>query len=129
MSGQRFSVLHGSWAVARLPAAAPIPPWVRLDGEDFSSITRTGDELSIVSPQDLVPSGVQAERGWSILKLLGPFPFDEVGVLASFARPLASMKISILAIGTFDTDYILIKSADVAAACECLTAAGHTHVP
>ena len=128
MTGQRFSVLDGTWVVVRLPPAAPVPTWA-FRGNSFTSITRTVDELSIVSPESLVPSDVQAERGWSILKVHGPFPFEQVGVLASFAAPLASRKMSLFAVSTFDTDYILIKSVDLAAASECLIAAGHEYVP
>jgi uncharacterized protein len=127
MSGQRFSVLNGSWVVVRLPPSAPVPSWA-LRSDQFISITRTRDELSIVSSETLV-TGVEGERGWSILKVHGPIPFDQVGLLASIAAPLASRQISLFAISTFDTDYILIKSVDLTAACECLAAVGHTLVP
>jgi hypothetical protein len=57
-----------------------------------------------------VPDNVRSEGGWTALKLLGPFPFDQVGVLSSFVSPLAEAGISIFAISTFDTDYVLVKS-------------------
>ena len=89
------------------------------------SITRTADEVSIVCPESVVPDGVIAERGWRVLKLRGPFAFDDVGILASFAAPLAAAGISLFAVSTFDTDYILIKSAALPAALTALRAAGH----
>jgi hypothetical protein len=127
MNTQRFTIVQGTWAVARLPARAAIPPWA-MTGDEFVSITRTKDELSVICPEAVLPRDIQAERGWAILKVLGPFPFSQLGILAAFASPLAAGGISLLAIATFDTDYILVKSADLAAACALLTAAGHEHV-
>lgn len=61
------------------------------------------------------------------LKLEGPFPFSMTGVLASFLQPLAEAQIPIfvLAISTFDTDYVLIKRENLKEAVMALGAAGH----
>ena len=72
-------------------------------------VTLTPDELSIVCDQANVPAHVRAERDWIAVKLEGPFPFAMTGVLSSFLQPLAEAGISIFAISTFDTDYVLIK--------------------
>ena len=109
----------------RLGAGEAVPAWA-LDAQGFVSITRTVDELSVVCPESAAPGDLPTERGWAVLKLHGPFPFAQVGVLSSFAAPLASARISLFAISTFDTDYILVKSGDLPAACRALTAAGHT---
>jgi uncharacterized protein len=124
MNTQRFSVLRGTWTVARLGAKDDVPMWA-LNAPGFVSITRTDDELSIVCQESVIPSGVQSESGWAILKLQGPFPFAQLGVLASFASPLGAAGVSIFSVSTFDTDYILIKAAQVSAACKALTAEGH----
>jgi hypothetical protein len=123
-AGYSFSALPGTFAVCRLPATEPLPAWA--DGAPFSSITRTGDELSIVVPEDRVPAGVQAEGGWAVLRLNGPFPFTAVGVLASVAEPLAAARISLFAVSTFDTDYVLVKESARAKAVAVLLEAGHT---
>jgi hypothetical protein len=123
-AGYSFSVLPGTFAVCRLPAVEPLPAWA--DGGPFSSITRTGDELSIVVPEDRVPTGVQAEGGWAVLRLNGPFPFTAVGVLASVAVPLAAARISLFAVSTFDTDYVLVKESAREKAVAVLQEAGHT---
>lgn len=124
MDGQRFSILPGTWAVARLGPHDRVPPWA-LEGGDFVSITRTAEELTVVCPESAALGDVQVERGWAVLKLHGPFPFTQVGVLARFATPLAAAGVSLLAIGTFDTDYLLVKAHDLPAACRALVAAGH----
>jgi hypothetical protein len=60
------------------------------------------------------------------LKLEGPFPFSLTGVLASFLDPLAKAGISIFALSTFDTDYVLIKNEALQNAQAALGGAGHT---
>ena len=127
MSGQRLSVIPGAYAICRMPATAPLPAWA---GKAFTSVTRTADELSIVCderhvPHDLDGFEVQVERGWALLKIHGPFPLDVVGILASVAKPLADAKISLFALSTFDTDYILVKRIHVNEAIAALTLAGH----
>jgi uncharacterized protein len=110
-------------AICRLDAAAEVPPWT-LAGP-FASITRTADELSIVCAQDLVPPEVRAERGWRALGIAGPLDFAMTGVLAALAGPLAAEGISLFAISTFDTDYVLVREADLGRAIVALRRAGH----
>jgi uncharacterized protein len=55
----------------------------------------------------------------------GPLPLDLIGILAAIADPLAEAGLSIFAISTFDTDYVLVKSRDLPAAVEALERAGH----
>jgi hypothetical protein len=126
-SEQIFSVLPGTYAICRLPANAPLPAWA---GSAFASVTRTADELSIVCeerrlPPDLDGVEVRVERGWALLKLHGPFPLDAIGVLASVAKPLAEAGISLFAVSTFDTDYILVKKVHAKQAIAALTLAEH----
>jgi hypothetical protein len=47
------------------------------------------------------------------------------GVLASILGPLATAGVSIFAISTYDTDYVLVREQNFAAAVGCLKAAGH----
>lgn len=107
-----LSILPYRLAVCRLEKDAPIPLWAIED--TFFSITRTMDELSIVCSEANVPGDVRSEKEWSALKVNGPLDFALTGILASLAGPLASAGISIFAISTFDTDYILVKSRDLA---------------
>ena len=117
-----LSVLPGRWAVCRLHAEAAVPAWA--EGGSFFSATRTRDELSIVCEEAAVPEGVKAERDWAALKLHGPIPFETTGVLASLAAPLADAGISLFALSTFDTDYILVKAEALGAAASALRKAG-----
>ena len=95
-------------AVVRLDALSAIPFWA-IEGDGFFSITRTQDEVSVVCPEEKVPQDVKVEKGWQSLKVEGPLDFGLTGILSSLTQPLAEAKISIFAISTFDTDYIMIK--------------------
>lgn len=122
----RLDLLPGRYAVCRrgpddLLAALP-------RSGDFLSVTRTADELSIVLPEAEVGAGVRAERGWRVLRVAGPLELSQVGVLAALAAPLAQDGVSIFAVSTFDTDYLLVKEDDLERAREALSAAGHTVV-
>jgi hypothetical protein len=117
-------VVDGLFAVCRLEPDASIPPWAT-EG-DFFSITGTAEELSVVCPQEAVPEGVKGERGWRCLRVAGTIPFSVVGVLASLTAPLAEAGISVFAISTFDTDYLLVKAEDLERAIDVLRRRGHT---
>lgn len=118
-----LQLIPGEFAVCRLPPNEPVPAWA--GSAVFSSVTRTGDELSIICPAQPVPAGVQAERGWRLLKIAGPLDFGAVGILAAVAEPLAAAGISLLAVGTFDTDHVLVRAEKLEAALCALEAAGH----
>jgi hypothetical protein len=117
-------LLPGEFAVCRLAPAEPVPAWA--GSVVFSSITRTADELSLVCPAGPVPAGIRAERDWRLLKIAGPLDFGAVGILASITTPLAQAGISVLGMGTFDTDYVLVKAARLDKTIHVLGAAGHT---
>ena len=117
-------LVEDAFAICRLGSDAPIPPWATVG--EFSSITRTADELSVVCRQDDVPHGIRCERGWRCLRVAGTMPFSVVGVLASLTIPLAKAGISIFAVSTFDTDYLLMKEDHIDKAITALQQAGHS---
>jgi uncharacterized protein len=106
------------FAVARLDPGAAIPDWA----SSFFSITRTSDELSIVCAESSVPAGIVAERGFRMLMVEGPLDFSLTGVMASIAGPLADAGVSMFAVSTYDTDYVLVR--DFAGAVAALGGAG-----
>ncbi len=123
MTVHQLTPLPGTFAVCRLEPGAAIPSWAATG--TFFSITRTTEELSIVCDQSVLPEGVRCERDWRCLKLAGPIPFSTVGVLASLVTPLADAGISVFAISTFDTDYLLVKEECFDRAVAALRQAGH----
>jgi hypothetical protein len=119
-------VLPGELAVVRLPPDAHVPPWAfsPVPGSIWS-MTRTDEELSLVRAAEAVPSDARAERGWRALRVAGTIDFALTGVLASVLAPLGEAAISIFAVSTYDTDYVLVRAHALPAAVDALRAAGH----
>ena len=108
-----LKILEGRFTVCRLEADAAVPTNLLQAHPGFLSITRTADELSIVCPEELVPAGAKVQSGWRAFKVEGPLDFSLTGVMATLATPLATAKISLFAVATFDTDYLLVQEADL----------------
>lgn len=119
-----MAILPGEYAIHRLAATDPVPAEV-LAG-DFFSISRTDDELSIVCADTVSLTSTRCDIGWSCIKVLGPLDFSLTGILAHLAGILAQAGISIFAVSTHDTDYILVKTAQLVPAVAALKAGGHS---
>lgn len=123
-----LSVLPYELAICRLPPDATLPAWV--DKAPFCSLTRSPEELSLVCPAEAIPpelpSDLLIERGWRALKLVGPLDFSLTGVLAGLATPLAQAGVSVFAISTYDTDYLLVRSVALERAIQALAESGYT---
>ena len=118
-----LDLLKGEWSIARLPAAEPVPDWAW--SETFSSVSRTSDELSIIAPGPQVPGSVKSEGGFRVLAVRGPLAFDAKGILADLAGAIAEADVALLALSTFDTDILLVRQQDLAAAAAALESRGH----
>ncbi|HEY8549948.1 MAG TPA: ACT domain-containing protein [Vicinamibacterales bacterium] len=125
-----LTVLPDRYAICRLEAAAALPEWTLAPG-GLVSITRTDEELAIVCPEDRVPADFAgAVRGWHGLKVHGPLPLETVGVMAALAHALAEGGVSLYAMSTYDTDYLLVPHRQLGHAVRALRHRGHTvHTP
>jgi hypothetical protein len=110
--------------ICKLNSRHNIPEWAT--NGDFWAITRTPDELSIVCSQSQAPANVPCEAPWRALKVEGPLDFALIGILAALANTLAEAGISIFALSTFDTDYLLVKADKFDQAVQTLQQAGHS---
>ena len=126
-SAKRKLLLYpGTYAVCRLGENANPPEWGSQG--HFFSLTRTEEELSVVCLENLVPRGVKMEGGWRALKVEGPLDFSLTGVLASLTAVLAEKRISVFALSTYDTDYLLVKEKRLEEAIQSLREEGYeTH--
>ena len=120
---QRLILLPEVLAICRLETAASIPDWATRGR--FWSITRTEEELSMVCPEAQVPQGVKRETGWRALKVAGPLDFSLTGILTSLTAPLAKEKVSVFALSTYDTDYLLVKEEQLGKAIQALGEEGY----
>ncbi|WP_440944936.1 ACT domain-containing protein [Methanosarcina sp. T3] len=122
-----LSVLKSIFGICRLDSESEIPAWAYEGG--FFSITRTPEELSLVCPESSIPANipekVRTERGWRCLKVEGPLDFGLTGILAGISRVLANNSISIFAVSTYDTDYILLREINLKRAIRALEEVGY----
>jgi uncharacterized protein len=116
------SILPEHLAICRLDAGAAVPVWA--EQGTFVSVTRTREELTVICPEDRIGPEVEASRNWRAFQLQGPFDLNLVGLLVSVAAPLAQAGVSILPIGTYDTDYVLVRQTQLEAAIRALSFIG-----
>ena len=87
----------------------------------------TEEEKSLVCPTWLVPADtLERADGWRAFRIAGVLDFSMVGVLAGISDILAGNDIGIFAISTFNTDYILTRTAQFDEALRILGLAGCT---
>jgi hypothetical protein len=112
---------------ARLPAGEE-PGWDWRTGP-LASITYTESETSVVCAFDSVPSGTTVQGPLVAFEIAGPLDFSTVGVLSGLLEPLAKQGISILALSTYDTDWILIEAQHADEAMATWKRDGNTAAP
>ena len=120
----QLSILENFFTIHRFPPNHEIPNQVY--ESQFYSISKTEDELSIVCNSTTQLNSEKSETGWSCIKVVETLDFSLTGILAKISTVLAEAEISIFAISTFDTDYILVKSKKLPFAREALLASGYT---
>ena len=93
---------------------------------DFVFTAKTDEEYSLVCPLDIVPENViEREDRWTCLRIEGVLDFSLIGILANISSVLTAEGISIFALSTFNTDYILVKRENAEDACNALSKAGY----
>jgi hypothetical protein len=124
--GDSLTVLVGVFAVVRLDRDSSIPSWAFCGS--LSSVSKTSSELSVVCEEGLVVEAevTAVERGFRAMQIDGPLDFGLTGVLSSILSCLAQERISVFAISTFDTDYVLVRDSKLALAIDALRRAGKT---
>lgn len=115
----RMSIMEDSYGICRFDPGASIPEWAF--GGNFVSVTKTQEELSVVCPIKFIPDRVMCEKNWRALKVEGPLDFSLTGILASISTILAQSGISIFAVSTYDTDYVLVREKDLERAVDALS--------
>ena len=113
--------------VALLPAGAEVPSWA--ESASLFSISATATETTVVCAGRSMPKKVPHEGPFTAFAVQGPLDFALTGVLHSLLEPLAEEEISVFAISTFPTDWILVPLERAEAAGEAWRRRGHTVVP
>ncbi|PJF35891.1 MAG: hypothetical protein CUN49_08190 [Candidatus Thermofonsia Clade 1 bacterium] len=121
-----LSILPEPLAVCQLPPEAPLPSWA---SGSLVALVRTAEELSVVCAEAAVPLGLPREGDLRALKIEGALEFGLTGVLAGISTALAAVGITIFAISTYNTDYILVRGASLERACRALRLEGYHILP
>lgn len=129
--GRTLRILPGRVAVVELDPAGPTPPWwpphtpgARWPGP-LTAELRTATGWSAYLPEERLPPEVTAERGFRVLELEGPLPFDAVGVLAGITGALARGGIPLMGLSTWGTDLVLVREDRLEEARGVLRGAGY----
>ena len=93
--------------------------------DDFISITKTIDEISIIAKENKLRGFLAVESGWNVIKINCILDFGLMGILSKISTLLANANISIFVISTFNTDYIMVKKDKVKNAIEILLKNGY----
>ena len=88
--------------------------------EEFINITKTEEELSIVAPVNKFNDFIAVENGWKILKIEGILDLGLIGILSKISGILANENISIFAMSTYNTDYIMVQEKNIKKALDIL---------
>ena len=119
-----FEVLEANFAIYRFGNGRILPNWIYSSG--FYSITKTKDEISVVTAQnDLLSSDIVCNKEWRLIKIEGPLDFSLVVVISDVYAIFKSKNISIFALSTYDTDYFLVKQIDLDIGIQALIENGH----
>ncbi len=111
MDKPKFLLLDEAFTVHRFPPDTPVPDVV--SRSRFYWIGRTDEELSIVCAASITLPGLRQNAGWSCFKVQGPIDFPVTGLIHGISAAFAEADIPILAVSTFDTDYILVRNRDI----------------
>ena len=118
-----LSVLSETFTIHKLSPDLSIPEEILKS--NYYSVTKTDNELSVVCSELIEVKSLQSSKGWKCIKVKGPLDFNLTGIFAGISDILAQANISIFAISTFDTDYILVRTFDLSSAREKLRKAGY----
>jgi hypothetical protein len=99
--------LEDNFTIYQLSGYEKIPAQIFESG--FYSITRTADEISVVTNCKEIFDDLNSSLGWKGFKVEGILDFSLVGIINEITRPLKDNKISVFVISTFNTDYVLVK--------------------
>ncbi len=115
-----------NYAIIKFPVDTLIPTSFHKI-KAFKSLTYTHDECSVIVPSGSLETdlALSIDEDWFIIQIVGELDFSLVGILTQLANPLADNQISIFALSTYNTDYLLIKNKDKTKAIQVLSDCGH----
>lgn len=124
----RIERIQGDFTVCKVEADANRnKDWLaNLCESGYCFIGKTDEEFSLICQAEDTPLSVtDREDDWHMFRIKETLNFQMIGVLAKIATLLAEINIPILAVSTFNTDYILVKKENEMMALSRLAANGY----
>ena len=121
---RRLRLLVHPWhlLVERFDATTPLADVVaQAPPQGFAALVRTAESVTLVREAKGGDIGVV----WRAIEIAGSFAFSETGVLAAIAQPLADAGVSIFAVNSYETDFVLVQEGDMERARAAVEGAGH----
>ncbi len=118
-----LSILEETYIIHKLDQSTNLPEG--LTECEFYSLSNSREELSLVCPEQILIQSENSSPNWKCLKVAGPLDLKLTGILAGLSDTLEKAKISIFAISTFETDYLLIQKQVLETAKTALKSAGY----
>jgi hypothetical protein len=118
-----LSILEETYIIHKLEQSTNLPEG--LTECEFYSLSSSQEELSLVCPEQILIQSENSSPNWKCLKVAGPLDLKLTGILAGLSDTLEKAKISIFAISTFETDYLLIQKQVLETAKTALKSAGY----
>ena len=106
-----FGLLNNEYSVYKFDIKQTID--TNIFSNDFISITKTEDEISVVAISGSFRNYCEVEANWRILKIIGTLNFNLVGIISKISTILANVGISIFVLSTYNTDYIMVKNEKI----------------
>ena len=121
-----LELLEFEVSIHRLSRDHMVPPALR--EEPFFAVVVAEHETTVVCPSAVALHSREVETGWRVLRVVGPIELSVIGVLAGIAQVLAAAKVSLFAVSTFETDYLLVRQVDLPVARNALQTNGFQFV-
>lgn len=117
-----LKVLDADLSVCKISSPVEIP-----FGDPYVFVGKTDEELSLVCSTQSVPKTCTVrEDSWKAFRVVGSMEFPLIGILSKITSVLAENQISVFAVSTFNTDYILVKAEQLGRAVQALEESGYT---
>ena len=118
-----FGLLNNEYSVYKFDIKQTID--TNIFSNDFISITKTEDEISVVAISGSFRNYCEVEANWRILKIIITLDFNLVGVISKISTILTNVGISIFVLSTYNTDYIMVKKEKISEAIGILKEFGY----
>ena len=122
---RRLRLLVQPWrlVVERFEPGTPLAEVIQqAPPQGFTALVRSSESFTLVREARGGDMGVV----WRAIEIAGSFAFSETGVLAAIAQPLAEAGVSIFAVNSYETDFVLVPEGDLERARIAVEAAGHS---